>query len=789
MTPRPSILGRVWFPVALAALLLLCMVVLVLVMLQLFGADGELNEWLGDNFQLSIELLLPWALMLMFLLIPLTIVLLYFLKLKRKPLQVPSTFLWRKTIEDLHVNSLFQWLRENVLLLLQLLVVVLLLIALLNPRSEGSTVGGQHYILMIDNSASMAATDVKPSRLEWARQEALKVIDAATEDSVGMVIVFNSRATTLRAYTSNKARLREAVNSIRQSHRPTRIEDALTLADSQANPRRSTEDVASRPEKTEPGQERTFVQPRGIPTDVYLFSDGRFPDPPESAVKNLNSRLAGNTSALGNMNIRFQLAGKKGAEHVNNIGIVGFSAARLIEEGAKRPGRDALTLQVLVQVRNYCPKAKVVKVRLKAVSEGKVLHKAEQLIDLPARTVVAADPAKGVAGKDEPGEGPVAFELPPLDQRVATVLHASLEDVRDHFPLDDQAWLVVGVVRKARVLLVGPGNPVLNAFFNQEATQKIVKVTTLAPADLETARYREAARSGEYDLVIFDRCIPASEADMPQANTLCIDRPPPPWRRGRRVLRSSVLVMSNRDHHPLWRDISPLWDVWVTDGFTFNPEDNLPEEARAQFNLDGKHPGRKALPPLTRLLEAGPLPALFTLPRGEHTDLVMPFPLVSDKGDLTTNWSLQPSFPLFLWNVLLTLGNVRSGMHEGMVQPGEPMVLRPEAGIKWLKVTPPGGSAEELARGRRMAFLYANTDRVGLYDVERSDGVHHPFAVNLLDPQESNIQPRPRFKVDQDTVSADRERAQPRHLWKWLVLGALGVLMLEWYIYNRRVHV
>ena len=36
----------------------------------------------------------------------LAIVLLYFLKLKRTPLEVPSTYLWQRTIEDLHVNSL-----------------------------------------------------------------------------------------------------------------------------------------------------------------------------------------------------------------------------------------------------------------------------------------------------------------------------------------------------------------------------------------------------------------------------------------------------------------------------------------------------------------------------------------------------------------------------------------------------------------------------------------------------------------------------------------------------------
>ncbi len=41
--------------------------------------------------------------------------------LKREPLEVPSTYLWHKSIEDLHVNSIWQRLRRSLLLLLQLL--------------------------------------------------------------------------------------------------------------------------------------------------------------------------------------------------------------------------------------------------------------------------------------------------------------------------------------------------------------------------------------------------------------------------------------------------------------------------------------------------------------------------------------------------------------------------------------------------------------------------------------------------------------------------------------------
>src|SRR5438270_2217409 len=93
-----SVLGRVWFPLALVVLLLLAVPGVVLFLLNLTGGAGPVNDWLVDNFNLTYHFALPGWLGLLLLLVPLAILLLYFLKLKRKPLQVPSTFLWRKSI-------------------------------------------------------------------------------------------------------------------------------------------------------------------------------------------------------------------------------------------------------------------------------------------------------------------------------------------------------------------------------------------------------------------------------------------------------------------------------------------------------------------------------------------------------------------------------------------------------------------------------------------------------------------------------------------------------------------
>src|SRR3982750_2368695 len=112
-------------------------------------------------------------------LIPPAIFALYFLKLRRQPLEVPSTYLWKKTIEDMHVNSLWQRLRQNLLLFLQLLLVALAMLALMGPGWQGTKLEGDRFIFLVDNSASMSATDEKDAknRLDEAKKVVGGMID------------------------------------------------------------------------------------------------------------------------------------------------------------------------------------------------------------------------------------------------------------------------------------------------------------------------------------------------------------------------------------------------------------------------------------------------------------------------------------------------------------------------------------------------------------------------------------------------------------------------------------
>src|SRR6516165_2360797 len=133
--------------------------------------------------------------------VPVGIIALYFLKLRRRPVRVPSTLLWQRSLEDLHVNSLFQRLRRNLLLFLQLLAVALAMLALAGPRTKGSGAQGQRYVLLIDNSASMSSTDVAPSRLGQAKEAAKKIVRDMGSDDLAMVITFADKAAVVSNYT------------------------------------------------------------------------------------------------------------------------------------------------------------------------------------------------------------------------------------------------------------------------------------------------------------------------------------------------------------------------------------------------------------------------------------------------------------------------------------------------------------------------------------------------------------------------------------------------------------
>src|SRR4051812_44330008 len=190
-------------------------------------------------FEFFQNTLAPWQWGLLAL-VPPAIVALYFLTLRRQPLAVPSTSLWKRTIEDLHVNSLWQRLRQNLLLFLQLLLIALAMLALMRPGWEGTKLDGDRFIFLVDNSSSMSATDVPDAknRLDEAKRLISGMIDQMSSGMTAMIINFSDRAQVVQEFTDNRRLLHERLATIEPSIRGTDLIGALELADGLANPTR-----------------------------------------------------------------------------------------------------------------------------------------------------------------------------------------------------------------------------------------------------------------------------------------------------------------------------------------------------------------------------------------------------------------------------------------------------------------------------------------------------------------------------------------------------------------------
>jgi len=142
-------------------------------------------------------------------------------------------------------------------------------------------------------------------------------------------------------------------------------------------------------------------------------------------------------------------------------------------------------------------------------------------------------------------------------------------------------------------------------------------------------------------------------------------------------------------------------------------------------------------------------------------------------------------------NAVKYLGGVRSSLAAPNIQPGQPAVLRTNTPVAKVLVNAPRGDRFEVPREAQNTYIFGRTDELGIYDVREGSGqqVSQQFAVNLYDSRESNLKPAEMIPIEHTDVKAQEgKQVARRELWKWLLLAAIGVLIFEWYIYNRRVY-
>ncbi|HET9435532.1 MAG TPA: BatA and WFA domain-containing protein [Candidatus Limnocylindrales bacterium] len=163
------------------------------------------------------------------------VIAMYLLKLRRDEAVVPSTLLWQRLVADVEANAPWQRLRRSLLLLLQILLVLILAALAARPFLERPAGLAQDLVLVVDTSASMAATDVAPDRLTAAKQLALDALRELPAGGKVSVVAAGRTARVVVNATTDLGRVRAAIEGLTITPASGDLGDALNLADALAS--------------------------------------------------------------------------------------------------------------------------------------------------------------------------------------------------------------------------------------------------------------------------------------------------------------------------------------------------------------------------------------------------------------------------------------------------------------------------------------------------------------------------------------------------------------------------
>jgi Ca-activated chloride channel family protein len=159
-----------------------------------------------------------------------TVVAMYLLRLRRTETIVPSTLLWQRLAADVEANAPWQRLRRSLLFLVQLLLVAILAFLAARPFVERPAGLARDLVVIVDTSASMAATDVQPDRLGAAKQVAIEALRGLPSGGKVTVIEAGRTARIVATGTTDLGRVRQSIESIRPTVSRGDLGDALALA-------------------------------------------------------------------------------------------------------------------------------------------------------------------------------------------------------------------------------------------------------------------------------------------------------------------------------------------------------------------------------------------------------------------------------------------------------------------------------------------------------------------------------------------------------------------------------
>ena len=679
----------------------------------------------------------PTSLFLFGLAIP--IVALYILRLRRRREPVSTLMFWEELFRERQTTSLFQRLKHLLSLLLQLLFLTLLVLSIARPQFAFITKSARQLVLIIDQSASMNAIEADTdgrTRLEVAKESALRSVDGLRFMDEMTVISSHTRPIIHIPFTNHQKSLREAIHAIQPTDISTNLEPAYDLADAIA--------------QTKPNPE------------IVIFSD--FQSVSEELLAKLKSKPEQDTdTAESDHEVKRHLIRIGKAN--DNVGITKFRVRKSLV--------NAFDYQTLLRVVNASEEEKKFNVEL---------YFDENLFDVRPYTLAPGESKSEIFSN-------FAFE----GGKLKAVL-----DIQDPLASDNIAYATLPKRDLIPVLLVTAENPFLQKAL---AVDEQIQLTVLTPTEYETDVLPESTNSQgnkNYQVVIFDRYSPPSLGDgnymfiyPPAVDSSEAPNPELKWNIGA-ALETPIITDWERTH-PILQHVH-LENVQIGTAYQVTPPSTAQVLARSFESpvlFIDVNPNRKVVFAAINILESD-------LP------LRIAFPVIIAN---TIQWFQQRSEIL---EYHLHTGEVLKQQIESIDAISQPELKTetdsPESIPKVVKITGPEDQTWELpVEGD--ALLFEQTQRAGFYELkiaaaadstaeaqpppEASDATEDNsgtiWAVNLADATESHIGADPAVEeLTKESVAQSSAALLRYPPWVYLVFLAVGLSVVEWFLYQRR---
>ena len=440
--------------------------------------------------------------------------------------------------------------------------------------------------------------------------------------------------------------------------------------------------------------------------EIVLISDGAFGDPAEIARE----------LELGRVELRYMPVGKRG----KNVALTEFSV--------RRYPLDKSRYEVMLEVTNT--NSEPSNVELTLLGDGDVV-----------------DVTRLALGPNE--------RLPRFYKDLAgasRTLEAAIRPVDgalDDLPADDRAYALMPERRRARVLVVTPGNTYLEAAL---LLDEYLDVTMLEPSKYPPA--------DAYDVTIFDGVAPSPAKHTGSLFYIgLVDSPSAPVKLGKKVEMFGFDTWDKKSPILRWMAMD---DIQVASGSTLVPQQGdrvIGASDAGPILLAGRRAGKKFV-------------ALGFDPR-------------------SSDFVLRVAWPLFVLNVINDFIEEDTG-YVSSYRTGEVWSMPAPSGAEIALLVDPSGKRRNVpVKEGRAVYL---GDQAGFYKLivgAEPEASTTMFAANLADIEESRIEPKKELALGGRPANAVAgfTPGVRREIWIYLLVALIVVSVMEWVTYHRRITV